>query len=328
MNIPVLIVSGFLGAGKTTFIQQLVQEIGGNKKILIIENDFGEVSFDGTVLQGEGLAVRELTSGCICCTLAGDFRRSLADVLRHYPMDMLIIEPSGVGKTSDILAAFQDKNIREQTTLLPVVALADSIQGRLYLQNFGEFFADQVQQAQLLFLSRTDESPEETKQTKEALQQLHPELPIYDKDWRNTRLWPIIEGMASAAASSLPSEETPVLPLHDHNTDSHHHDEHDHCHHDEHDHCHHDDDPFQTVTIHTQAAEFPEEWVRRIEGLVKANPSVLRVKGILPAPSGYIQIQYAGDSVHWQPSSLAGTTLTIIGSDLDEDQIRTWEQPQ
>ena len=150
------IISGFLGAGKTTFIKRLLKEAISGEKVVLIENEFGEIGIDGGFLKDAGIEIREMNSGCICCSLVGDFGKSLAEVLTKYAPDRVIIEPSGVGKLSDVMKAVRDVASEIEVELNSAVTVADASKVRMYMKNFGEFFNNQIENAGTIVLSRTD----------------------------------------------------------------------------------------------------------------------------------------------------------------------------
>ena len=150
------IISGFLGAGKTTFIKKLLEEAIAGEKVVLIENEFGEIGIDGGFLQDSGIEIREMNSGCICCSLVGDFGRSLSEVLSKYAPDRVIIEPSGVGKLSDVMKAVCDVAGEIDVTLNGSVTVVDAQKCKMYMKNFGEFFNNQIESAGTIVLSRTD----------------------------------------------------------------------------------------------------------------------------------------------------------------------------
>lgn len=150
------IISGFLGAGKTTFIKKLIQEAIAGEQVVLIENEFGEIGIDGGFLKDAGIEIREMNSGCICCSLVGDFGRSLAEVLTKYTPDRVIIEPSGVGKLSDVIKAVMDVASEIEVVLNSAVTVVDAAKCRMYMKNFGEFFNNQIENAGVIVLSRTD----------------------------------------------------------------------------------------------------------------------------------------------------------------------------
>ena len=151
----VTIVSGFLGAGKTTFIRKLLKEVFAGEKIVLIENEYGKIGIDGGFLKDAGVIIDEMKSGCICCTLVGDFTEALQQVIRDYAPDRIIIEPSGVGKLSDIVAAVDKIKAVADLTITERLTVVDAKKAKIYLKNFGEFFDNQVQYASTVILSRT-----------------------------------------------------------------------------------------------------------------------------------------------------------------------------
>ncbi len=152
------IVSGFLGAGKTTFIKRLIHEVFTGEKLVLIENEFGEIGIDGSFLKDAGIEVTEMNSGCICCTLVGDFSRALKKVIEEYCPDRVLIEPSGVGKLSDVVKAIEDVKKETDIEISGKITVVDGKKAKLYLKNFGEFFKDQVGHASTIVISRTQTS--------------------------------------------------------------------------------------------------------------------------------------------------------------------------
>ena len=150
------IISGFLGAGKTTFIKKLLEEAIAGEQVVLIENEFGEIGIDGGFLKDSGIEIREMNSGCICCSLVGDFGKSLEEVLTKYKPDRVIIEPSGVGKLSDVMKEVRDVAATVEVTLNSAVTVVDASKCKMYMKNFGEFFNNQVENAGTIVLSRTD----------------------------------------------------------------------------------------------------------------------------------------------------------------------------
>ena len=159
------IISGFLGAGKTTFIKQLIDQVFTGEKLVLIENEFGEIGIDGGFLKDAGIEITEMNSGCICCTLVGDFSKALKKVIEEYQPDRVIIEPSGVGKLSDVAKAVQDVKKDADIEITGRITVVDGKKAKMYMKNFGEFFKDQVEHASTIVISRTqmmnDEKVEE-----------------------------------------------------------------------------------------------------------------------------------------------------------------------
>ena len=173
------IISGFLGAGKTTFIKKMLKEAFRGEQVVLIENEFGEIGIDGGFLKESGIEIREMNSGCICCSLVGDFGKSLKEVVGTYHPDRILIEPSGVGKLSDVIKAVQDVQEEIDAELNSFTTVVDAMKCRLYRNNFGEFFSNQVEYAGSIILSRTDKAkPEKVEESYQILQELNEKAPI------------------------------------------------------------------------------------------------------------------------------------------------------
>ena len=173
------IISGFLGAGKTTFIKKLLQEAVSGEQVILIENEFGEIGIDGGFLKDSGVEIREMNSGCICCSLVGDFGQSLKEVLTTYHPDRIIIEPSGVGKLSDVMKAVKDVAAEIQVTLNSAVTIVDAQKCKMYRKNFGEFFNNQIENAGTVVLSRTDIAPaDKVDLAVEIIRELNPKASV------------------------------------------------------------------------------------------------------------------------------------------------------
>ncbi len=173
------IISGFLGAGKTTFIKKMLKEAFRGEQVVLIENEFGEIGIDGGFLKESGIEIREMNSGCICCSLVGDFGKSLKEVVGTYHPDRILIEPSGVGKLSDVIKAVQDVQEEIDAELNSFTTVVDAMKCRLYRNNFGEFFSNQVEYAGSIILSRTDKAkPEKVEESYQILRELNEKAPI------------------------------------------------------------------------------------------------------------------------------------------------------
>jgi G3E family GTPase len=183
MKTDMYIVSGFLGAGKTTLIQKLLQETFREGKIALVENDFGEVSVDAALLQAGGVQVTEINSGCICCTLSGDFIRALETLLTQYHPDTVIIEPSGVGKLSDIEESCSDPHIRALAEVKRKITVVDVKRCARYLDNFGEFFEDQIEHADTILLSRTEQHPDKAEEARALVKEHNAHAVVFSKPW-------------------------------------------------------------------------------------------------------------------------------------------------
>ena len=225
------IYSGFLGAGKTTLIKKMIQEAYAGQKLVLIENEFGEIGIDGGFLQDAGVNITEMNSGCICCSLVGDFGKALEKVIAEYAPERIVIEPSGVGKLSDVVAAVE-KVTGEDVTLGYTVAVADAGKVKVYMKNFGEFYNNQIETASTIILSRTDSIPQAKLDAAMALLREHnAEATIVVAPWHEltgAQLLEAMEGHASLSATLAELE-------HEH----HHHHEHCGCgHHEHHEHDH------------------------------------------------------------------------------------------
>ena len=244
------IFSGFLGAGKTTLIRKLIEEAYKGQKIVLIENEFGDIAIDGGFLQDAGVEITEMNSGCICCTLVGDFKTALEEVIEKYQPDRVIIEPSGVGKLSDVAKAVA--SVADHAEMGAKITVVDATKCKMYIRNFGEFFNDQVQYADVIALSRTSGIKEEKLMTAvQMLKELNADAQIVSTPWED------LTGeqfMAAMEHRSTLAQELAEMASHEdeHEHHHHHHDEdeeheHHHHHHDEdeeheHHHHHHDED--------------------------------------------------------------------------------------
>ena len=234
------IISGFLGAGKTTLIKKLLKEALGQEKIVLIENEFGEIGIDGGFLKDAGVEITEMNSGCICCSLVGDFGEALKKVLAQFAPDRILIEPSGVGKLSDVMRAVQDVAKEAQVEIDSSIAVVDAKKAKMYIKNFGEFFNNQIENAQTIVLSRTQNvSAERLEECVKLLREHNADAAIITTPWDELDGHVIMEAMSrrvSLAEELLAEEE--ICP-----ECGHHHDGHEHHHHDEHcDHEHDDHD--------------------------------------------------------------------------------------
>ena len=258
------IFSGFLGAGKTTLIKKLIHEAFGGEKLVLIENEFGEIGIDGGFMREAGIQVNELNSGCICCSLVGDFREALKQVVETYHPDRILIEPSGVGKLSNVTRAVEGVAASLPVELNSFVTVADVNKVKLYMKNFGEFYDDQVSHASCLILSRTGNAPEaKVAAAVKLLQEKNPTATIVTTDWTSLtgkQIVAVMDGkrdlvaelISEAGAANAAHAGEDEHEHHHHHHDGHccHHDhdgehDHEHCHHDhdhEHEHCHHDHD--------------------------------------------------------------------------------------
>ena len=345
------IFSGFLGAGKTTLIKKLIKEAYAGERVVLIENEFGEIGIDGGFLRDAGIQITEMNSGCICCSLVGDFREALHKVLDEFSPDRIIIEPSGVGKLSDVIRAVrgvQDPN----ASLNCFTTVVDAKKCKMYMKNFGEFFNDQVEHASAIVLSHTDGLPESKVEEAVALLREHnPNAAIV------TTPWSLLDGKAILAAMEKKNTLDDVLALlekeneeehhhhhHDHGgecTCGHHHDDDDDDDEDEHEHHHHHDGECCCGHHHHghDADEVFTSWgvetVKKftVEGLNEALEKfsedteygmILRAKGIVAGEDGrWIHFDYVPGEpdVRYGSADVTGR-LCVIGSSLDKEKIK------
>ena len=251
------IISGFLGAGKTTLIKKLLKDAFKDEQVVLIENEFGEIGIDGGFLKEAGIQIREMNSGCICCSLVGDFGASLKEVISKYHPDRILIEPSGVGKLSDVIKAVQ--GVEEETGLIlnSYTTVVDAKKCKMYMRNFGEFFNNQVEYAGAIIMSRTDIVDEAKAQAAmELLREINPKAAIITTPIEKLEGAKILEVMEHPVSLEQEMMEEEVCPecghVHEHGHHHHDHEEHEHHHHDhecgcghdheheEHEHHHHD----------------------------------------------------------------------------------------
>ena len=237
------IISGFLGAGKTTFIKKLLEEAISGEQVVLIENEFGEIGIDGGFLKDSGIEIREMNSGCICCSLVGDFGKSLEEVLTKFKPDRVIIEPSGVGKLSDVMKAVKDVAANLDVVLNSAVTIVDASKCRMYMKNFGEFFNNQIAYAGTIVLTRTDIAPaEKVRAAVSLLREQNDKCAIVTTpvaQLSGSQLLEIIE-KPDTMEEELMAEAIKAYEAHEH--EHHHHHDHDGecgCGHDHHDHDHH-----------------------------------------------------------------------------------------
>ena len=348
------IYSGFLGAGKTTLIKKMISEGYKGEKLVLIENEFGEIGIDGGFLQEAGINITEMNSGCICCSLVGDFGRALTQVIDQYHPDRIVIEPSGVGKLSDVIGAVE-KVTTEDVVLGSTVAVVDANKVKVYMKNFGEFYNNQVETAACIILSRTDSVPQKKLDAAvEMLKEHNPNATIVTTPWLELTGEQLKEAMEGGATIAKIIAELKAAQhhhhhehdahctcgCHDHDHEHHHdHDHHDHDHHD-HDHHHHDehcdcgchdhhhhhaDEVFTSWGTETHK-KFTMDFVRDcLEKLDQGTYGmVLRAKGILAAEDGsWIHFDFVPGEMDLR-TGCADTTgkLCVIGSKLDEQGIQ------
>ena len=334
--IKVDIFSGFLGAGKTTLIKKLVEEAYKGEKIVLIENEFGEIGIDGGFLKDSGIEINEMNSGCICCSLVGDFGKALRQVIEDFSPERILIEPSGVGKLSDIIDAVRNLHI-EEVQLNGFTTVVDAGKAKLYMKNFGEFFNNQIEHASSIILSHTDRvSREKLDSAVEMIRQHNPHAVIITTDWdklTGSQILAAMERRDTIEEALHHLKEEHHCGHHDHDHDHHDHDcHHDHeddcgcgCGHDHHDH-HHADEIFDSIGIETTKKFKAEDIQKALEALEDehAYGFVLRAKGIVEAEDGrWIHFDY----VPGEPDVRTGSAeitgrLCVIGYEMKEDKVK------
>ena len=325
------IISGFLGAGKTTLIKKLLKDSLAGEQVVLIENEFGEIGIDGGFLKEAGIEIREMNSGCICCSLVGDFGVALKEVIDKYHPDRIIIEPSGVGKLSDVTKAVLSVEKEADITINSLTTVVDVKKCKMYLRNFGEFFENQVENASTIILSRTDVADD--KKIHEAIELLKEKMkedatlvttPI--EKLSGAKLLEAMEKTVSLAEELMSEEVCPVCGgLHDH---EHHHD-HEECgcghdHHHEH-HHHHADEVFTSWGCET-AKTFTKEQMENILDTLSESEEygvILRSKGMVEGADGqwiYFDMVPGEDDVRNGEPDYTGR-ICVIGSKLQEQKL-------
>ena len=324
------IFSGFLGAGKTTLIKKLIAEAFAGEKLVLIENEFGEIAIDGGFLQDAGVEITEMNSGCICCSLVGDFGEALKKVLHQFHPDRILIEPSGVGKLSDVIKAVRNLHM-EDVQLNSFTTVADANKCKMYMKNFGEFYNDQVENANSIILSRTDGiAQKKLDACIELLREHNTEATIITTPWDQISGAQILEAMEhkSTLADALKElEEEHEHHHHDHDEDcecgchDHHHD-HEHHHH----HHHHADEVFGSWGIETTHKYTIEEIENALAALNDEEKygTILRAKGIVAGDDGnWIHFDYVPEETSVRTgSAMVIGRLCVIGAHIKEEAIK------
>ena len=352
------IISGFLGAGKTTLIKKLLSEAFAGEQVVLIENEFGEIGIDGGFLKESGIEIREMNSGCICCSLVGDFGKSLREVVDTYHPDRILIEPSGVGKLSDVIKAVQDVQAEIDAELNSFTTVVDVTKCRIYRKNFGEFFSNQIEYAGAVILSRTDKAkPEKIEESVALLRELNDKAPFITTPIAQLPGKKILETMESGKSLEEELLDEIICPEcghhheegeccghdhdhehdhhdHDHDEHGHHHEheEHDHHHDHDHEHHHHDhaghhhaDDVFTSwgrETIHTYTKEQIGDILKTLES-DSSYGNVLRAKGMVAGADGewiYFDMVPEEHEVRAGAPEYTGR-IYVIGAELNEDKL-------
>ena len=334
MSIKVDIISGFLGAGKTTLIKQLFKAGFSGEKVVLIENEFGEIGIDGTFLKEAGIDIKEINSGCICCSLVGDFSKSMEEVINKFNPDRIIIEPSGVGKLSDIIKAVE--NLQLGLVLNIVATVVDGLKCKIYMKNFGEFFNNQVEDAKSIIISKVENlEDEKIIEVYNLLKNKNPHANIILANLPHTDEKKLLEVLEKNALITEQMKEN----LEQEHCCHHHDEEHEHCcqdHDEEHEHCchhhdekghHHDaDEIFVSYGFESVRAYSKEELTHILDALKDENVCglVLRAKGILRASDNdnwYYFDYVSGDyQINEGKEDFIGR-FVVIGSKLNKENI-------
>ena len=333
------IFSGFLGAGKTTLIKKLIKESFAGQKVVLIENEFGEIGIDGGFLKESGIQINELNAGCICCSLVGDFRAALQQVVEQYHPDRIVIEPSGVGKLSDVTRAVEGVAEHLDVQLSSFVTVADVNKVKMYMKNFGEFYDDQISHASCIILSRTQNATEEKIAAAVAmLREKNPTATIVTTAWDALTGEQILKAMstkddfkaeliamaAKANAEHAHEDEEEEHEHHHHHDHDDEHDEHCCCGHHHHHHDHDADEVFTSWGVETAKKFSKADIEHALTELDTGNYGmILRSKGIVDGGAdGWLEFDYVPGE--WEVRARGadvGGKLVVIGSKLDEKGI-------
>lgn len=325
-KVKVDIFSGFLGAGKTTLIRKLIKE-AYDEKLVLIENEFGEIGIDGGFLKDTGVQINEMNSGCICCTLVGDFKTALRQVIDQYKPERILIEPSGVGKLSDVIIAVQDAGI-EELELNGFTTVVDAKLCKMYMANFGEFYENQIEHASSVILSHTKGlSDDKLKECVDIIRKHNDHASIVTTDWDELTGRQILETMEQKKTLSAELDRLRE-EAYEHEHEHHHHDhEHEHHHEHEHEHGHHHaDEVFSDIgeeTANKYTVEQIETALQALQDEEKCG-QILRAKGIVEGTDGqWIHFDY----IPGEPEVRTGEAETtgmicVIGVDIKEDAVR------
>ena len=352
------IISGFLGAGKTTFIKKLLEEAIAGEQVVLIENEFGQIGIDGGFLKNSGIEIREMNSGCICCSLVGDFGKSLEEVLTKYQPDRVIIEPSGVGKLSDVMKAVRDVASTLDVVLNSAVTIVDASKCKMYMKNFGEFFNNQIENAGTVVLSRTDVvDAAKVQQDVELIREHNASASIVTtpcSQLSGAQLLEIIEKPDTMAEDLMreveerraheaehdrehhhhhhDDDDECECGCHDHDHEHHHHDHDDDCEcgchdHDHHHHHHHADEVFTSWGMENVAPCKKEELEAFLQDLSKGDVygQVLRAKGMIPSETEgewyYFDLVPEEYEIRKGQPDYTGK-VCVIGAKLDEEALK------
>ena len=336
------IFSGFLGAGKTTLIKKLIAEAYSGEKLVLIENEFGEINIDGGFLKESGIEISEMSAGCICCSLVGDFNKALKEVVAQFHPDRILIEPSGVGKLSDVIVAVE-RTVDEclgELKLNSYVTVADASKVKVYMKNFGEFYNNQIEAAGTIILSRTQKLSQEKLEAAAAmLREKNPDAAILTTPWDELDGKTILSAIERVSLSDellekMRREHEIEEAEHDHDHDEHDEHEHHHHHHDgeecddpececHHHHHHHADDVFSSWGKETPkkfSKEALEDMLHKLDSGDYGH--ILRAKGIVNGEDGWLEFDYVPEEHEVRAGHPDYTgRLCVIGAELKEHEL-------
>lgn len=314
------IISGFLGAGKTTLIKKLLKEQLSSEKVVLIENEFGEIGIDGNLFKTAGIEIKEMNGGCICCSLVGNFTAAIKEVLRQFSPDRILIEPSGVGKLSDVLISCQKLSQTLPVAVNMRLTVIDALKYTMYIRNFSEFYKNQLQYAKTIVLSRTQKiDPSKLDAVVEDIRRRNPSANILTTPWEDITASKILE-VAETDADDPQKEQLTFLVKIKINTSSsecaHHHAEGEH---------HRADDVFETWGMETPHSFEKAAIKKALDTLGEARfGEIIRAKGIVPVGNEWIQFDYVPGESELQPIDPDYTgRLCVIGKHLNRDEL-TW----
>ncbi|MBC3889699.1 GTP-binding protein [Acetobacterium paludosum] len=302
MTTEVYIVSGFLGAGKTTLIQKILRETFKEDKVVLIENDFGEISVDSALLKSDGVEVKEINSGCICCSLQGDFVASIREIIDKFKPDKIIIEPSGIAKLSDIVKACNHSSINQHIKVKEKITVVDTEFFEIYLEDFGEFFEDQIKNADVILLSHGETFPDKAAKAGELIKAINPHAFVFSKEWAHISIDKIL------FCENNHKNWNSCVEHHECGGSEHHH--------------HDAEEIFDTLTLFTKRIFTVNDLRERILEMKQIfQGAILRVKGIVSGENGYINLQYTLGDLQITETSAEGNFICIIGSNLDKQNL-------
>lgn len=324
MKTKVDIISGFLGAGKTTLIKKLLEEKLHSEKLVIIENEFGEIGIDGSILKKSNVEVKEINSGCICCTLVGDFGKAIEEVVKKYKPDRIIIEPSGVGKLSDVIKACETPQLKDLLIINMLIAVVDVLKYQIYIANFGEFFENQIKNAKTIVLSRTQKADSKKLESVfNSIRRLNNNSNIITTSWESIDADLIIDvgeqNVSLLSGQQIKSAKKLAVKGYAHPKECQCGCNHDHLH------SHNADEVFEVWSVETPKV-YKEEELKEMLNVMENDKSygfILRGKGILQFDKDkWLQFDYVPGEYEVKDISPDYTgRLCIIGKDLNKNEL-------